>query len=286
MSLCVPRGPPPSHAATSLLQRLQATACAPAGPAGPASPWLSAWGGLSAFLPFRLPLTFRASALAAVLKTTASRGHPHPLAWLSRGTFPWHLCTQLLGLLFAPWLQCKFHRDPDRQGCRRRSGNMSWINGDGGDGVSAGEPHRAAPVTVLLQFLQGTWALGCPSPTTHCGAAHLREQRGMDPHQDAVHLAQLAPDQRAVGPGNVADVVQPQVVKDQHVPVPSLQDFIQMPRDIVVHLQGRKHTRRASESPALPHKHRGLSRTTGATVGDRVCGSLKRPSKNKNFQKN
>lgn len=57
-------------------------------------------------------------------------------------------------------------------------------------------------------------------------------------HQDAVHLTELAPDQRAARPGNVADVVQPQVVEDQQVPVRSLQHCVQVPRDIVIHLQG------------------------------------------------
>lgn len=41
-------------------------------------------------------------------------------------------------------------------------------------------------------------------------------------HQDAVHLTELVPDEGAAGPRNVADVVQPQVMEDQHVPVLSL----------------------------------------------------------------
>lgn len=74
-------------------------------------------------------------------------------------------------------------------------------------------------------------------------APHLCQQRGVDLHQDAVHLAELAPDQGAAGPRSVADVVQPEVVEDQHVPVPSFQYFVQMPRHIVIHLQRGKSPR-------------------------------------------
>lgn len=73
----------------------------------------------------------------------------------------------------------------------------------------------------------------------------------MDLHQDAVHLTELAPDQRAARPGNVADVVQPQVMKDQQVPVPSLQHCIQVPRDIVIHLQGGSRDEQLPGAPWL-----------------------------------
>lgn len=103
--------------------------------------------------------------------------------------------------------------------------------------------------TVTAAILQGCWDTestqvstamvpacgravceGCLSGTSTeatevvpaAASPHLCQQRGMGLHQDAVHLTELAPDQRAARPGNVADVVQPQVVKDQQVPVPSL----------------------------------------------------------------
>lgn len=56
--------------------------------------------------------------------------------------------------------------------------------------------------------------------------------------QDVVHLHQFGLDQRTVGPADVADVVQAQVVEDQDVPVVSLQRAVQMPGHVVVHLHG------------------------------------------------
>lgn len=59
----------------------------------------------------------------------------------------------------------------------------------------------------------------------------------MNLHEDTVHLTELVSNQGAVGPRNVADVVQAQVVEDQHVPVTSFQDLVQMPRDIIINLK-------------------------------------------------
>lgn len=56
--------------------------------------------------------------------------------------------------------------------------------------------------------------------------------------QDVVHLRQFGLDERTVGSTDVADVVETQVVKDQHVPVVSLQGAVQMPGHVVVNLHG------------------------------------------------
>lgn len=56
--------------------------------------------------------------------------------------------------------------------------------------------------------------------------------------QDVVHLRQFGLDERTVRSTDVADVVEAQVVKDQNVPVVSLQGAVQMPGHVVVNLHG------------------------------------------------
>lgn len=56
--------------------------------------------------------------------------------------------------------------------------------------------------------------------------------------QDVVHLHQLGLDERTVRSADVADVVEAEVVKDQNVPVVSLQGAVQMPSHVVVNLRG------------------------------------------------
>lgn len=58
--------------------------------------------------------------------------------------------------------------------------------------------------------------------------------------QDVVHLHQLGLDERTVRSTDVADVVEAEVVKDQNVPVVSLQGAVQMPGHVVVNLRGER----------------------------------------------
>lgn len=107
-------------------------------------------------------------------------------------------------------------------------------------------------------------------------------------HQDAIHLAELAPNQGAAGPGNMADVVQPQVVQDQHVPVPSLQHPIQVPCDVVIHLQGQGRVNGAPDLPGLhsPGKRYGRYTLQGFLLSHRTHGSLKTKKKTETVRKN
>lgn len=54
--------------------------------------------------------------------------------------------------------------------------------------------------------------------------------------QDVVHLHQFGLNERTVRSTDVADVVEAEVVKDQNIPVISLQGAVQMPGDVVVNL--------------------------------------------------
>lgn len=54
--------------------------------------------------------------------------------------------------------------------------------------------------------------------------------------QDVVHLHQFGLNERTVRSTNVANVIEAEVVKDQNVPVVSLQGAVQMPGHIVVNL--------------------------------------------------
>lgn len=58
--------------------------------------------------------------------------------------------------------------------------------------------------------------------------------------QDVVHLHQLGLDERTVRSADVADVVEAEVVKDQNVPVVSLQGAVQVPCHVVVNLRGER----------------------------------------------
>lgn len=83
---------------------------------------------------------------------------------------------------------------------------------------------------------------------------HLGNEGTVDLLQDVVHLQQLGSDERAVGPADVADVVQAQVVEDQHVPVVSLQGAVQVAGHVVVHLNRNNRDtkrRRSTFSPEV-----------------------------------
>lgn len=67
--------------------------------------------------------------------------------------------------------------------------------------------------------------------------SYLRNEGAVDLLQDVIHLQQLGLDEGAVGPADVADVVQAQVVQDQDVPVVSLQGAVQVPGHVVVNLE-------------------------------------------------
>lgn len=60
----------------------------------------------------------------------------------------------------------------------------------------------------------------------------------MDLLQDVVHLQQFGLNEGAVGPCDVANVIQAQVVEDQDVPVVPLQGAVQVSGHIVVNLRG------------------------------------------------
>lgn len=68
--------------------------------------------------------------------------------------------------------------------------------------------------------------------------ADLRNEGPVNLLQDVVHLHQLGLDERTVRSADVADVVEAEVVKDQNVPVVSLQSAVQMPCHVVVNLRG------------------------------------------------
>lgn len=61
----------------------------------------------------------------------------------------------------------------------------------------------------------------------------------MDLLQDVIHLQQLGLNEGAVGPSNVANVIQAQVVEDEDVPVVSLKGAVQVSGNIVVNLNGK-----------------------------------------------
>ena len=59
----------------------------------------------------------------------------------------------------------------------------------------------------------------------------------VDVFYDEVHLVKFGADQRAVGPGQVTDVVQTQVVQDEHLPVTGAQLVVQVTRYVIVYLK-------------------------------------------------
>lgn len=60
----------------------------------------------------------------------------------------------------------------------------------------------------------------------------------MDLLQDVVHLQQFGLNEGAVGPRDVANVIQAQVVEDQDVPVVPLQGAVKVSGHVVVNLHG------------------------------------------------
>lgn len=54
---------------------------------------------------------------------------------------------------------------------------------------------------------------------------------------DIVHLKEFGSDERAVGAADVSNVVQPQIVQDQDVPVVSFQSVVQMTSHVIIHLK-------------------------------------------------
>lgn len=60
----------------------------------------------------------------------------------------------------------------------------------------------------------------------------------MDLLQDVIHLQQFGLNEGAVGPCDVSNVIQAQVVQDQDVPVVPLQGAVQVSGHIVVNLHG------------------------------------------------
>lgn len=58
----------------------------------------------------------------------------------------------------------------------------------------------------------------------------------MDLLQDVVHLHQFGLNKRTVRSTDMADVVEAEVVKDQNIPVVSLQGAVQVPGYVVVNL--------------------------------------------------